>query len=160
MQYLLRVGFGPSSNTWPMCALHLAHLTSVRTRSGFLRSNNRLVPDFFFLRIFDFGFYRFISFVVVRFVCFVFSFVFRIFFWIFLQFSTRSQLLVKMNGRKMRGRCGKWMNEWEENRFTLYERSEREAWRRTDRFEKYCRWQAIDFDARVSQRGDASQYVC
>lgn len=30
-----------------MCALHLAHLTSVRTRSGFLRSNNRLVPDFF-----------------------------------------------------------------------------------------------------------------
>lgn len=45
MQYRLRVGFGPSSNTCPMCALHLAHRTSVRIRSGFLISNNILVPE-------------------------------------------------------------------------------------------------------------------
>jgi hypothetical protein len=30
MQYLLPVGGGPSSNTWPRCASHLAHKTSVR----------------------------------------------------------------------------------------------------------------------------------
>lgn len=38
-----------------MCALHLAHRTSVRTRSGFLISNNKLVPDLFMVDM-DFGF--------------------------------------------------------------------------------------------------------
>lgn len=38
-----------------MCAPHLAHRTSVRTRSGFLISNNKLVPDLFMVDM-DFGF--------------------------------------------------------------------------------------------------------
>lgn len=89
-----------------MCALHLAHLTSVRTRSGFLRSNNRLVPDFlrnFLLFVRSFVSVSFVSFSIL---CLEF----------FSAFTIMEERVWDMwiGVSKMRE-----MNEWEENRFTF-----------------------------------------
>ena len=40
MQYLSPVGIGPSLNTWPRCASHFAHLTSILFIPNELSSNS------------------------------------------------------------------------------------------------------------------------
>lgn len=68
MQKRFLVGFGPSLNTCPRCALHLEQVTSVRTISGFAISSSRLPPTVraVFLRRAVFGSLVFFS--VVRMV--------------------------------------------------------------------------------------------
>lgn len=44
MQKRFLVGAGPSPNTWPRCAEHLEHLTSVRTKPGRVKTSNIFAP--------------------------------------------------------------------------------------------------------------------
>lgn len=48
IQNLFLVGAGPSLNTWPRCAEHLEHRTSVRTIPGRVKTSNIFAPTFYF----------------------------------------------------------------------------------------------------------------